>query len=113
MYLLGDGSDQDLWVFDKGVSSQEKLWPQGWWPCTPPGWTAGWQRDRDGTASKERAVGCSGNGHVTWTDLSLGRKKQRATQLHLQFSLVAQGPRLFSEPLESLQDRAAGRAELL
>ena len=73
----------------------------------------GWQKDRDGTASKERAVGCSGKGHITQTDVSLGRKEGRVIQLHLQLSLVDQGPHLFSELLESLQDRAAARAELL
>lgn len=58
-------------------------------------------------------MGCSGNGHITWTDLSLGRKAGRAAQLDLQLSLVDQGPRLLSELLVSLQDRAARRAELL
>lgn len=58
-----------------------------WWPCTLPGWTLGWQRDRDHTASEERAVGCSGMGHGTWTDLSLGSREGRAAQLPLQLSL--------------------------
>lgn len=54
--------------------------------------------------------GCSDKGHITPTDLSLGRKDGKAAQLHFQFSLPGQGPLLGAAGKPPRQCCSKGRA---